>query len=121
MIPMGNSSRPGSVVVREIDHEPFEVRGVQYLVRELIWNDIAGRSYELVRVTDDVVLTEDESFDEYLTDPQVAAVLADHGIDVELETCTFCHGEILRATAHLHGNAWVGDSCCWDERLRATQ
>lgn len=118
---MGNNSRPGSVVVREIDHEPFEVLGVEYLVRELVWNGISGRSYELVRVADDIVLTEDESFDEYPTDAQIATVLTDQGVDVELETCRFCHGQVLRATAHRHGSSWVGDSCCWDERLRATE
>ena len=45
---------------------------MQYLVRELVWNGISGRSYELVRVADDIVLTEDESFDEYPTDAQIA-------------------------------------------------
>lgn len=117
---MGNSSRPGSVVVREIEHEPFGVLGEQYVVRELVWNGITGRSYDLVRLVGDVVLT-DESFDQYPTDAQLAEVLTDHGIDVELEMCKFCHSDILRATAHRHGSGWVGDSCCWDERLRATE
>lgn len=118
---MGNSSPPGSGEVREIDHEPFQVLGEQYVVRELVWNGSADRSYDLVRLVGDIVLTEDESFDHYPTDAQLAAVLTDHGIDVELEICRFCSGTILRATAHRHGHGWVGNACCWDERLRATE
>ncbi|WP_030570048.1 hypothetical protein [Streptomyces aureocirculatus] len=116
---MGNASRPGSVVVREIDHDPFQVEGEQYLVRELVWNGTDGRSYDLVRRRDDKVLTE-ESFDRHPTDAQIAMALEDYGEEVELETCKFCRGKILLATAHLHDNGYVGDTCCWDERLRAT-
>lgn len=78
--------RPGRVVVRETDHEPFTVFGERYVVRELVWNGIPGRSYELVRLADDVVLTEDESFNEYPTGEQIAAVLNDHGSDVKAAT-----------------------------------
>ncbi|MDX3695001.1 hypothetical protein PV726_32610 [Streptomyces europaeiscabiei] len=79
---MGNTSRPGTVVVREIDHDLFEVEEEQYLVRELVWNGIDGRSYELVRRRDDAVLTADESFDRYPTDAQIAVVLEEHDIDL---------------------------------------
>ncbi|MER0477419.1 hypothetical protein ABR737_03440 [Streptomyces sp. Edi2] len=116
---MGNASRPGTVVVREIDHDPFVVNGEQYVVRELVWNGIDGRSYDLVRRSDDQVLTEDESFDFHPTDAQIAAVLEQHGLDAELETCKMCRKEILVATAHRHDSGWVG-TCCWDERLRMT-
>lgn len=34
-------------------------------------------------------------------------------------TCKQCHVNTPAATAHLHGNLWVGE-CCWDERLRTT-
>lgn len=107
------------MVVREIDHDPFEVDGEQYFVRELVWNGTDGRSYELVSCRDEEVLTEDESLDNYPTDAQITVVLKGHGIDVELETCKICRKEILLATAHRHDNGWVG-SCCWDERLRMT-
>ncbi|MFE1476478.1 hypothetical protein ACFW6N_21830 [Streptomyces cyaneofuscatus] len=116
---MGNGSRPGTVVVREIDHEPFEVDGEQYLVRELVWNGIDGRSYEVVRRRDDQVLTEEESFDTYPTDAQIAVALEEHGLDAEMETCKMCQKEILVATARRHDKGWVG-TCCWDERLRMT-
>lgn len=38
-------------------------------------------------------------------------------------TCVFCRQPAPRITAHWHSEAdgWVGDECCWDERLRATQ
>lgn len=116
---MGDTSRPGTIVVREIDHDAFEVNEKRYCIRELHWNGITGRSYDLVGVDHDECLTED-SFDEYPTDAQIAIVLEVHGIDAELEMCKFCRREILQATAHRHDNGWVGDSCCWDERLRMT-
>ncbi|WP_157620320.1 hypothetical protein [Saccharothrix sp. NRRL B-16348] len=120
VILMGNSSRPGSIVIREIDHTPFEVFGEQHVVRELIWNGIAARSFDLVRLTDGAVLT-DESFGEYPTDAQIAETLRDHGVDVELSVCMFCGEEVLPATAHRRRNGWVGNSCCRDDRLRATE
>ncbi|MER6853734.1 hypothetical protein AB0A81_40995 [Streptomyces flaveolus] len=117
---MGSTSKPGTVVVREIDHDPFEVDAEQYLVRELRWNGTDGRSYDLVRRHDGQTLTEDESFDRYPADAQIALVLEKHGVDVECETCKFCREEILLATAHRHDNGWVGDACCWDRRLHMT-
>ncbi|MEU6406155.1 hypothetical protein [Streptomyces sp. NPDC046985] len=115
---MGNSSKPGSVPGREVDHEPFEVDEEQYFVRELVWNG-GGRSYDLVRCCDDQVLTE-QSFGKHPTDEQIAAVLEEHGAYVDLETCKFCGGAVLLATAHRHEYGWVGDTCCWDRRLRST-
>jgi hypothetical protein len=41
--------------------------------------------------------------------------------DADTVTCKFCEGECLALTAHLHRGAWVGDDCCWDERLRITE
>lgn len=118
---MGNASRPGTVVVREIPHDPFTVDGERYFVQESVWNGTSGRSYDLVRCDGDEVLTPDESFDSYPTDAQIAAVLDDHGVDAELETCKFCGQPVLLATAHRHDNGWVGENCCWDERLRMTE
>ncbi|MFJ9381847.1 hypothetical protein [Streptomyces sp. NPDC101455] len=112
-------SRPGSVVTNTINHPLFDVNGEQYFVQELHWNGISGRSYDLVRHRDDAVMTEDESFDDYPTEEQIAAVLEDHGIDAEMETCKMCWKAILLDTAHRHDNGWVG-ACCWDERLRMT-
>lgn len=35
--------------------------------------------------------------------------------------CKFCHEQVPAATAHRHGGGHVGDACCWDERLRASE
>jgi len=44
----------------------------------------------------------------------------DRGVGETVE-CKFCHQEAPASTAHLHDGQWVGDDCCWDERLRATE
>jgi len=31
--------------------------------------------------------------------------------------CKICKALVPAATAHLHQGEWVGDACCWDERL----
>lgn len=35
--------------------------------------------------------------------------------------CSCCHKPISTKTAHLHQGEWIGDECCWDERLRASE
>jgi hypothetical protein len=35
--------------------------------------------------------------------------------------CSICGKVLLEAMAHLHQNKWIGDRCCWDERLRNTE
>lgn len=35
--------------------------------------------------------------------------------------CKFCGKPSPKATAHRHDGEWVGDECCWDERLRSTE
>ena len=35
--------------------------------------------------------------------------------------CRFCRALVPKETAHRHQKAWVGDACCWDERLRSTE
>ncbi len=54
------------------------------------------------------------------TDEPIAIALEAPGVDAQLATCKTCGSEILQATAHRHDNGWLGDSCCWDERLRMT-
>lgn len=36
-------------------------------------------------------------------------------------TCSLCGEETPATTAHRHQDGWVGDECCWDERLRSTE
>ena len=35
--------------------------------------------------------------------------------------CQFCQSLVPALTAHAHGHGHVGDECCWDERLRASE
>lgn len=35
--------------------------------------------------------------------------------------CKFCKNLVPKKTAHRHQGKWVGDACCWDERLRTTE
>jgi hypothetical protein len=34
--------------------------------------------------------------------------------------CKFCGQMVPASTANWHAGSWVGDECCWDERLRST-
>lgn len=35
--------------------------------------------------------------------------------------CHICGQDCRADTAHFHQGGWVGDVCCWDERLRSTE
>lgn len=35
--------------------------------------------------------------------------------------CSVCKNEALEEKAHLHQEEWIGDECCWDERLRSSE
>lgn len=36
-------------------------------------------------------------------------------------TCKFCHKKINPDLAHRHDGEYVGDECCWDEKLRSSE
>jgi len=40
--------------------------------------------------------------------------------DDETVLCGFCQRQCSARTAHLYQGGWVGDECCWDERLRSS-
>jgi hypothetical protein len=42
-------------------------------------------------------------------------------LDTPTVTCKFCEQEVLAKTAHLHRGSYVGEICCWDERLRMSE
>ena len=42
-------------------------------------------------------------------------------VETETVACKFCGEEAIALTAHLHQGTWVGDNCCWDERLRMSE
>lgn len=35
--------------------------------------------------------------------------------------CSLCRQMARKQTAHLHQRQYIGDECCWDERLRASE
>lgn len=35
--------------------------------------------------------------------------------------CSLCRMVVDVHAAHLHQGAWIGDACCWDERLRTSE
>jgi hypothetical protein len=36
-------------------------------------------------------------------------------------TCSICKEQCLSRFAHLHQGEWIGDGCCWDERLHSSE
>lgn len=40
---------------------------------------------------------------------------------VRYVACSLCHEPCDASTAHLHQGRWIGDQCCWDERLKASE
>lgn len=44
-----------------------------------------------------------------------------HELGIELAQCSLCNRPIPAITAHLHQRKLIGDYCCWDERLRASE
>lgn len=38
-----------------------------------------------------------------------------------LVTCCVCKHECFVNTAHLHQGEYIGDECCWDERLKSSE
>lgn len=41
--------------------------------------------------------------------------------DEQTVMCKFCHQQVPMYSAHLHDGGYVGDECCWDERLRSSE
>jgi hypothetical protein len=39
----------------------------------------------------------------------------------DVVACKLCGEWVPADTAHLHQDAWIGDECCWDERLRSSE
>lgn len=45
---------------------------------------------------------------------------ASHDLQEQI-LCRFCQRQCVARTAHYYQGGWVGDECCWDERLRSSQ
>jgi len=35
--------------------------------------------------------------------------------------CSTCHRPTAANAAHLHQGEWIGDNCCWDDRLKSSE
>lgn len=57
-----------------------------------------------------------EPFEHSPSDSEIIDLAIDAGA-LEGVTCKFCDRAVPVVTAHLHQGEWVGDECCWDERL----
>jgi hypothetical protein len=44
--------------------------------------------------------------------------LAKSGVGIPCSVCGKCCDP---STAHLHQGKWIGDECCWDERLKSSE
>ena len=41
--------------------------------------------------------------------------------DDETVECSLCGKQTPADTAHLHQGKWIGDDCCWDDRLKSSE
>ena len=39
----------------------------------------------------------------------------------EAVVCSLCGRDVPAKTAHLRQAVWIGDECCWDEKLRSSK
>lgn len=72
-------------------------------------NDSSNKSF-VVRTTAEEVAAFWDAVENVTTEQEQKTVV-----------CKFCRKETDPYTAHLHQEEWVGDECCWDERLRSTE
>lgn len=63
------------------------------------------------------------TYDEWKsTDPRDAEEEFEENFDdTDYVICHLCHCPAPAETAHLHQEEWIGDDCCWDERLRSSE
>jgi len=84
----------------------------------LLWaEDAADLEDQLGQDDDTIGFSSENSTDNY---SEIVGV-EPTGFERRLVDCKFCGNEVDADTAHVHGKGWVGDDCCWDERLRATE
>jgi hypothetical protein len=44
-----------------------------------------------------------------------------HQIADDLFLCGICRRSCNKTTAHLHQGQYIGDECCWEERLKSSE
>jgi ribosomal protein S27E len=106
----------------------------EYLVEEVqFWDGSEAREMTCIHCGDTVVFApdgelvhadpdEDPSAEDY---GWVRCCGGDHvaeiGEPVNEVICSICGNRTPESTAHLHAGDWIGDTCCWDERLRSSE
>lgn len=56
----------------------------------------------------------------FLAGLEIAAILREDNA-VSLVQCSVCGKQTSAESAHIHQDSYIGDNCCWDERLRASE
>jgi len=101
----------GSKVIRYIMSLVEGSEGRVYLPEG--WNDRFGLKIPATRIPVIGTLREDGQVE--FKEPRVESSYR------ETVVCKFCHEHVPADTAHAHQGAWVGDKCCWEERLRSSE
>ena len=56
-----------------------------------------------------------------MTEEELFNFLSENQMLEEAVTCKFCKKLTGVRTAHVHQGEYIGDDCCWDERLRSSE
>jgi hypothetical protein len=56
-----------------------------------------------------------------MTEQEMFEFLSENQMLEEAVSCKFCKKLVGVRSAHVHQGEYVGDDCCWDERLRSTE
>lgn len=70
--------------------------------------------------------TIDELLEDFKYVPEIRALLEQlvnvlGRVDAMTVECKVCHSTVSSSTAHAYEDGFIGDECCWDERLRTTE
>jgi hypothetical protein len=108
----------------------IDVDGRKIEVRELS-SDGSVDGYDIYDANDEggEALNLGGSFDELPSVKVVRIYLAELGKQDQVAAepaegtvpCKFCAKDVSAKTAHLHQGQWIGDECCWDDRLKASE
>jgi hypothetical protein len=115
----GRGDSVGDMVTSETSVGRHSIAGYHVEVIRLTWRNAEGSSsYELCDTKSGQYFTADGCFDEYPSEEQMREAIMN---SIPTVQCKLCHELTPERTAHLHQGKWVGDECCWDERLRSTE
>jgi hypothetical protein len=112
-------------VVKDTDPGSAEITPDEEIREELkqdtCWASNQGDIWVYILMTEDFITPDDKAATVTRSDDSSPAICQASDEAPEQVCCKFCHTMVPAATAHLHDGGWVGDVCCWDERLRSTE